>query len=139
MKNSLCSICVGVCSLWITLSAGMAWGFLAAEDFLVPISLLMGGSVAGIAYLGEKRCAWAAQNPKTWKSLVIFGGMTLAYILVSHLSKMVVIIELIIMLNLAYLFFFSKPKNHHSGTDFPSGDETLERVKEIEKQMEQCC
>jgi hypothetical protein len=131
MKNNICPICVGVSSLWLLLTVGIVWGFLSPDQFIVPIALLMGGSVVGIAYLGEKKFRWASDNQKFWKAIVIIVGMTLAYILVSNISKTTLFIELIMMFYLAYLFFIKTPNLQHENTS--------KHVEEIEKQMEQCC
>lgn len=132
MKNTICLICVAVSSLWFTFSIGIAWGFLSPLVFLIPTSLLMGGTVVGIAYLGEKRFSWAAKNPQSWKSSVLLIGMPMAYILVSRLSKLTVLIELIILLNLAYLLFIKTSKPHQA-------EKSDNQLGKIEKQMEQCC
>jgi hypothetical protein len=130
MKINICPTCVVVSSLWLALSAGVAWDYLALSIYLVPIALLMGGTVVGIAYLGEKKCHWAAQNQSLWKALVIAGGMILAYVLLMNLSKFVVIVEFVILLVIAY-FLFSK------GLSF--ADSGSKRITEIEEKMEHCC
>lgn len=136
MKINICPICVAVSSLWLVLSAGVAWGYLELSVYLVPIALLMGGTVVGIAYLGEKKCRWAAQHQLLWKILVIAGGMPLAYLLIINLNKFIVIIELIIIVKIAY-FFFIKSSKVTSGSNNLSADQT--GISEIEEQMEQCC
>lgn len=132
MKNIVCPICVAVSSVWFALSVGIAWGFLPLSIFLAPVSLLMGGTVVGIAYLGEKKYSWAAKNPQLWKSLIILIGMLTAYILVSHLNKFTIFIELIILIYLAYLFFLKNPKPNQT-------EKSDNQLGEIKKQMEQCC
>lgn len=131
-KTKICPVCIGVSFIWLVLSAGVALGYLSPSTFLVPIALLMGGTVVGIAYLGEKRCHWAAQHPQKWKWLVVIIGMPTAYLLVSHISKLVVFVELIILLNLAYLLFIKTSKLDQAG-------KSEEQLDKIEKQMEQCC
>lgn len=114
IKKNICPICVGVSSLWLGLSVGVAWGYLTASMFLIPIALLMGGTVTGIAYLGEKK----------WKTLVILTGMPTAYLLVTHLTKFIVVAELSALIIIAYFLFNRRlPKT----------------ASNIEKQMEQCC
>lgn len=130
MKTNICPICVVVSSLWLGLSAGMAWGYLAPVTYLIPVALLMGGTVVGIAYLGEKRCRWADRHPLLWKSLIIAGGMPVAYLLVMNLSKFMVVVELLILLNIAYFFFIKRPKGAQT---------TSAAGRQIEKEMERCC
>ncbi len=128
MKN-ICPICVGVSSLWLGLSAAVAWGYLSASTYLIPIAMLMGGTVVGIAYLGEKRCLWAAQHPQKWKTLVVLIGMPTAYLLVTHLTRFIVVAELLILFVIAYFFFVKQPK-------VAGGSK---KISEIEEQMKQCC
>ena len=108
----------------------MAWGYLESSMYMVPIALLMGGTVVGIAYLGEKKCRWASQHQLLWKTLVITGGMTLAYLLIINLNKFIVVAELLILIKIAYLFFIKQPPKPASGS---------KEISKIEEQMEQCC
>ncbi len=135
MKNTICPICVGVSSLWLLMSAGMVWGYLASPVFLVPVALLMGGTVVGIAYLGEKQYRWAARHAQAWKMLVICSGMPLAYFLVTHLANLTIIAEFFLLLIIAYFFFLKRSRSHIAG----EASEGNGRIREIEEQMEQCC
>ena len=130
MKINICPICVAVSSLWFGLSAGIASGYLTTETFIIPIALLMGGTVVGIMDQGEKRCIWAANHPMTWRTLTVSLGMPIAYLFITHINKTVVFIEFILLLNLAYLFFIKKSQSIKRPDSKVSG---------IEKQMEQCC
>lgn len=129
MKTNICPICVTVNSLWLVLSGGVAWGLLPSAIFILPIALLMGGTVVGIAYLGEKRYSWAAVHPQLWKIVEITGGMLLAYFFVSRLTKTVVVIEFLVLLIIAY-FLFVKP----SSVKTIGGN-----IRKLEEQMKQCC
>ena len=97
-KINICPICIVVSSVWLGLSIGVVWGYLDSATFLIPIALLMGGTVTGIACLGEKKCAWAAQHPQKWKTLIIIIGMPIAYLLVMNLTKFIVVSELLYIL-----------------------------------------
>ena len=130
MKTNICPICVVVSSSWLVLSAGVAWGYLVPQSVIVLIALLMGGTVVGIAYLGEKRCRWAAQHSQLWKVLIIGIGMPMAYLAVTHIAKFTVIIESIILLKIAYFFFIKQSVNTAGGS---------KSIREIEEKMEQCC
>lgn len=132
MKINICPICVIVSGTWLILSAGVAWGYFSAISSLVPIALLMGGTVAGIAYQGERKLDWASRHQLLWKILVVLFGMPLAYIFVTNLSKPIVIIELFLLLLISYFFFVKR-----SGQS--SGSKTDKRVRDIEEKMEQCC
>ena len=136
MKINICPICVVVSSLWLVLSAGVAWGYLEPSVFIVPIALLMGGTVVGIAYVGEKKYRWAAQHQLLWKTLVISGGMSLAYFFLMNLNKFIVALELLILIKISYFFFIKRPSKTASGSkNLP----VQAGISEIEEQMEQCC
>ena len=129
MKINICPICVIVSGIWLILSAGVAWGYLASEQFMIPIAILMGGSVVGIAYQGEKKFIWASTHSLIWKIIIIFSGMPAAYLFVINLSKPLVVTEFILLIIIAYFFFIKRLKQ-------PGG---LHTISQIEKQMEQCC
>ena|SRR3989338_6128315 len=137
-KINICPICIVVSSVWLGLSIGVVWGYLDSATFLIPIALLMGGTVTGIACLGEKKCAWAAQHPQKWKTLIIIIGMPIAYLLVMNLTKFIVVSELLILFVIAYFFFIKQPRlGGSSGSkDLPAGKAGISK---IEEQIEQCC
>lgn len=99
MKYKVCMLCVGVTSLWILLSAGVAWGYLSLVIYQLPIAFLMGGTVVGVAnkISSVKR-----------KAVVITLGMTIAYLFLIHTGKGIVILETITMLLVAHLLFKKK-------------------------------
>lgn len=118
MKHySLCPLCIGVSGLWLGLSALVAWG-LAPHAFLLPVALLMGGSVVGIAL----------QMPSfKWKTATTAIGMFLAYLLVSNLSKKVVLVEFAVLLSIAVILFSRKDAVEK------------QNVFDLEEKMKQCC
>lgn len=132
MKINICPICIVVSGSWLTLSIGVVWGYLPAALYLVPIALLMGGTVVGIAYQGERKLDWASRHNLLWKILVVFLGMPIAYIFVTNPSKPVVIIELALLFLISYFFFIKRPIR--SG-----GSASDKRISDIEEKMEQCC
>jgi len=128
----ICPICVTVSSIWLILSAGIAWDFLDLPTFIVPIALLMGGTVVGIAYQGEKKFRWAVKNRFLWKILVIGAGMSIAYASILNLNKFVVFAEISVLFIIAY-FFFTPPSYKQSDG---SADQNVDELKE---KMKQCC
>lgn len=129
IKIKICPICAIVSLVWLVLSVGVAWGYIAGDNYIVLIAMLMGGSVVGIAFTGEKRCGWAAKHPQLWKMLAVIIGMPIIYFALVNLSKTVVVWEIIVLIIIAYLFFVAPSKR----------GETSEKVREIEEQMKQCC
>lgn len=118
-KFKICPLCLMVSGLWLILSAGVAWGWLAPAVWQLPIALLMGGTVIGVTNrVGALRR----------KTLTLGLGFLLAYLAVTHLSKVTFILELIIMCIIALLLFRR-----------PDGTRLDPRVRQLAKQMEQCC
>jgi len=100
-----------VSSLWWLLSLGVVLGFFS-NAFLIPIAILMGGSVVGVASQKEK-----------YKKIIILVGMPIAYFLVTNLTKVTVLIELVAMTVIALILFVDKgPAN-----------------PDLEKKLKQCC
>lgn len=132
MKINICPICVVVGGTWFALSLGVVFGYLNLEQFIIPISILMGGSVVGVAYQGVQKFKWAGKHSLLWKFVVIFIGMPTIYFLISNLSKPVVIIESILLLIIAYFFFVERQKK-------PGGSGKGQKIRYIEEKMKQCC
>lgn len=122
----ICPICAGVSGTWAWMLVGMFLGFLPTPDLLLPTSILMGGSVVGIAYRLEKRLT-GGNMPLFWKSAFMIAGFATAYELVSFRWGYATIA--FVMVALIGLFF---PK-------FAGEDKDEKKIKEIEKGLEQCC
>ena len=137
----ICPVCVSVSGTWLLLNAGILFGYIQSTDFLPIILLLMGGTIVGIAYQGEKSLAWAAQNTFRWKLLIIIIGMPLALWATKNLSFKVLIFEAMILFVLAYLFFFRSPskKQTFGNANFPPAKENYEKIKTIENKLKDCC
>ena len=132
MNIKICPICAIVSGTWLILSAGVAWDHLNLSAYLAPIALLMGGTVVGVAYQGEKKLYWASKHPLLWKMLVVFLGMPIAYLLVNNLNKQIVIIELVSLILISYFFFVNRPAK-------PGELKSNEKIRDIEEQMDKCC
>ena len=101
------------------MSALVAWRIVPFEVLEFPIALLMGGSVVGIAY---------QRRSFRWKIATITIGMPVAFVLITNLTKVTILIELIVLLVIAYKLFVHKDNS-----------DSKERVHELEEQMKQCC
>jgi len=101
------------------MSALVAWNIVAFETLGFPIALLMGGSVVGIA----NKCQTLGR-----KIAVITIGMPAAFVLVTNLTKITVLIELVLLLIIAYKLFV------RGGSDSDN-----KHTHELEEQMKQCC
>ena len=114
----ICWVCAAVSGLWLSMSALVAWQVVPLTTLQTPIALLMGGSVVGIGY---------QRYSLRWKIAALVIGMSVAYLFVTHLNKIVVIIELIALCIISYLLFAKK--NGANGGHSPA----------LEEQMKQCC
>ena len=118
MKTKICLICTVISAIWLSLSAGIAWGFLSSA-YLTAVALLMGGTVVGIAY----------QVDRKFKLFIILLGMPLAYLFVANLNRLIVVIEFVIIILIAYLLFVKS---------FGTEDNTS-LSKRIEEKLKHCC
>ena len=120
MRLEICPICVAVSGTWLILTALVLSGYLNSEIFLPLISLLMGGSVVGVAYQVGKR-----------KPIIISVGMLLAFWAVRNLSFKVFLLEFAVLAILAYFLFVKR-----DGGDKPGDPKTREL---LEDKMKNCC
>lgn len=118
MNIKICPLCAGVSILWLSLSVGMVLGFLPTSNFQLPTSMLMGGTVVGIAF---------QRNSLRWKTTVIIIGMPLAYLLLVNLNTTIVIIEFVILVVFAFVLFYRK---------IPADND---RVRSLQEKMKSCC
>ena len=73
----ICWICVTISSLWLVMSALVAWHMAPFGVLGLPIALLMGGSVVGIAN---------QRYSLRWKITTIIIGMPIAFLLITNLT-----------------------------------------------------
>lgn len=125
----ICIICAGVSLSWLTLTALILGGLVSSSLFLTPIAILMGGTVVGIAFQGEKKFKWA-QNLFYWKAPVTIIGFSIAYLLLANMSWAAFTIELVLLGILAYVFF------PQPAIALP---QTKRNISEVEKKLEDCC
>ncbi len=125
----ICVVCAGVSLTWLTLTALVLGGIRPTSYFLLPIALLMGGTVVGIAFQGEKKFKWA-KNLFYWKVPVVIIGFVIAYLLLINMSWPTFIFELILLGILIYFLFLQPTANRLS---------TKESVSELEDKLEDCC
>ena len=114
-------MCAGVSGIWFLLSIGVAWGYLDPFTFMLPIALLMGGSVIGIT---------SKINSLPFRALAVIVGMIIAYLLLTNIGKIVVVIELILLMILAHVLFQVKE------TPTSVGSKTRE---ELTEKLSNCC
>lgn len=124
----ICPICAGVAGTWLWIFGGMFVGVLPASNFQLPTAILMGGSVVGIAYQIERRL-FAGRSEILFKLFFIPVGFIAVYGLL--LSRYALAGSAIAILAMIALLFLKTRIGKEPDKD--------KRIKEIEKQMENCC
>jgi len=124
LRVPVCPICLGVGGTWLWMLIGRSLGYAVDATML---SILLGGSVAGIAYLVEKRLP-LGRSPMLWKTLFIPAGFVAAYGLAA--SQWILFAVMGVALVLLTAFFLVPPA---------TSGEPSETVEELKKKMQQCC
>lgn len=131
---TVCPVCAGVSGTWFLLTALALAGYADMEMVRPLVLLLMGGTVVGVAYQGERSWKRAARFPLAWKASVIGAGMPLAFWAAQHASAGVLTAEAVALVMLAYIFFVRRPEGRGSA----SGAERA-RVRSLEEKLKGCC
>jgi len=125
----VCPICAGVSGTWLWLLIGGLTGRLPITGYQLPIAILIGGSVVGIAYQLEKRLP-KDRSPLLWKVLFIPTGFAAAYFLINFWwAEFFTVLVIMILIAIIFLNLFSA--RHREGEN--------KKIKELEKEMEDCC
>ncbi|MDO8505934.1 MAG: hypothetical protein Q7S48_05180 [bacterium] len=130
-----CPVCAGVSGTWTALTALMLADILPTTFYILPTAILMGGTVVGIAYQGEKSLVWVKSYPVAWKLAVMVVGFPLAYGAVQYMSWTIFGLELVVLALLMYVFFFRRVAMESHVPHSNGGA----NVKKIEKGLESCC
>lgn len=128
--SSLCPICLGVSLTWITLTALMLAGFLPTTFYLLPTAILIGGTMVGIVYQGEKK--FQAMRSLPPKLFVLVAGLFLADLFLANMSWLTLASAILILIPLGYLFFLRPPQTTARGGN-------SEDLQGLEDKMKDCC
>src|SRR3989344_8334509 len=112
----ICPICAGVSGSWLLLTAGIVLGRWSG-DYKLPIAMLMGGTVVGIAFQGEAKLDWAKKGIYVWKVPVIILGMPIAYWLFKNMSPWTLAVEVMFLSFLVYYLFVISHQHSDSHVD----------------------
>lgn len=123
----ICPICAGVAGTWLWMLGGMFIGVLPASNFQLLTSILMGGSVVGIAYQIEKRLL--AGYTMLFKLLFIPAGFIAVYSFLSY--RWFVLVPAMVFLAIVAWGFLNGAGNDKNRKG--------KAVGELEKKMEDCC
>ncbi len=120
----VCPICVGVAGTWLWMLAGRLAGFAFDAPML---AILLGGSVAGIAYQLEKHLP-QGRSPLLWKTLFLPIGFVAAYgLAVAHWRLLAMAIVALLLLTAVFFVPRRQPEKNSA---------VVEKLKE---DMKKCC
>jgi len=124
LRVPICPICLGVGGTWLWMIVGRSLGY-AVDTAL--LSILLGGSVVGIAYQIEQRLP-PGRSPLLWKMLFIPVGFVAAY----ALARAEWILFAVVSIGLALLtVLFVMPSS--------SAKQESKTVEELKEKMRKCC
>ncbi|KKU16853.1 MAG: hypothetical protein UY26_C0002G0065 [Candidatus Jorgensenbacteria bacterium GW2011_GWA1_48_13] len=129
----VCPICAGVSGTWFLLLIGILSGVLLVTSYQLLVSILMGGTVVGIAYQGEKSMGVAPENFLKFRTATIVPGFILVYFAVNNISWLTLVVEAVALAAVTYLYFvlpFSKSI---------SSPRDNQKIAELEEKMKNCC
>lgn len=128
----VCPICAGVSLTWLLLSIGMLVGVLQPTNYQLLTAVLMGGTVVGMAYQGERRTNVAPENVLKFRTAVIVPGFVLVYLALRNLNWLTLALEALVLAIVTWFYFI-----------VPKGDmrphTANEKVRELEEKMKNCC
>jgi hypothetical protein len=127
LRFKICPVCAGVSGTWLWMLIGMSLGQLPITNYQLPVSILMGGSVVGIAYQIEKRLP-SNRSPLLWKILFVPAGFAAVYSAVNF--RWPVFGALVIYLGII-AYWFWRPSQKHQGES--------RKTRELEEKMKKCC
>jgi hypothetical protein len=129
----VCPICAGVSLTWLWILVGILLDALPVTSYQLLVSILMGGTVVGIAYQGEKSMNIASKNFLKFRTAIIVPGFILVYFALANVSWLTLIIEAAVLTVVTYLFFIlPSDKAISLPTD-------KRKVAELEEKMKECC
>ncbi len=129
----ICPICAGVSGTWFLLLAGILLGWLSVANYYLLIAVLMGGTVVGIAYQGEKRLNIEPENFLKFKTAVIVPGFVLVYFALANIGWLALVIEAAVLAAVMYLYFVRPNLRERP----PVQDKR--KIAELEDKMKNCC
>ena len=124
LRVPVCPICAGVAGTWLWMIVGRSLGYAIDPGML---AILLGASVAGVAYQVEKRLP-PGRSPILWKMLFIPIGLIAAYALAASLWALLAPVA--IALALLTAFFLIPGGTAHAES---------EAVGALKERMRQCC
>lgn len=126
----ICPVCAAVSGTWFWLTAASLYGLVPAATYQPFIFLLMGGTVVGVAYQGERSFALARRWPLTWKIFVVSIGFPAAFWAAEWANPAMLAIEAVVLAILAYLFFLRRPEAIRAEDS---------KARELEDKLKNCC
>jgi len=124
LRVPVCPICLGVGGTWLWMLIGRSLGYAVDAAML---SILLGGSVVGVAYQVERRLP-QGRSPLLWKTLFVPAGFVAVYALAASQWSLLAAMGVVLVLLTAV--FLVPPA---------ASEKQSETVEELKKKMQQCC
>ena len=128
----VCPICAGVSLTWVWMLVATLTGQLPITDYRLPIAILMGGSVVGLAYQIEKHLVSRKASWGTlllWKTLFIPVGFAAIWGVLAQTWWLA--LAGVVACGVLTWAFLRRPA--------PLRGEEKQKVAALEKEMENCC
>lgn len=132
----ICPLCAGVSGTWLTLTALVLAAIIPDSLFLIPISILMGGTVVGIGYQGEKRFPSLGGHLLRFRIPVTVIGFIAVYGAVQYMSWSTFIAEMFVLAVVMYAYFLLPSGNAKT---FGQASKEGKQLMELEEKMKDCC
>ncbi len=124
----LCPLCAAVAGTWSWLLGAHFAGL--AVDLRLP-AILLGGSVVGLATLGEKALAGRSEAYRlVWKMMLVTVGFATAWFITTLAWSGIAIGLVTLGAIMATPWLSNAPQGHAGG---------LERIQRLKEQMKNCC
>lgn len=127
LNRKVCPICVGVSGTWLIM---LFLRFFGTAIDPVILGILMGGSVVGIAYQGEKRLA-KGRSQLLWKLLFIPLGFLFMFGVIEY-SAANVLVSALALVFVVYIFLRVPTKT-------PAQTVPQKDAEVIEEKLNNCC
>lgn len=105
-------------------------GFISLEEYGLPILMMMGATVVGVAYQGEERFGFAKRSIWHWKIPATIIGLMVFYRLFINLGWISFFIETGLILFLGFTFFTKKNEQRKK---------LNHEIEDLKQRLNDCC
>ena len=129
----VCAVCAGISGAWLLAMLGILVGLISIEEYGSAILMLMGATVVGIAYQGEKAFDFAKKSIWFWKIPATLIGLAAFYQFFLNIGWTSFFIETALIFSLAFVFFVKKDGSRKKLS------EESEEIENLKQKLNGCC